>query len=85
MFVIIHSFSKKVYSENLMLKNNMWNGNSNNSRFWTFLNRFLILQAEESKLWGVFWQFVFVFHCWAKKKEKGTVKSRMHTVSFCLY
>ena len=85
LYYIIRSFSKKGLWWKLDVKSIMCYGNSNNSRFWTFLNQFLILQAEESKLCVFFLQFVFVFHCWAKKKEKGIVKAEcIQLVSVCI-
>ena len=78
-YIIVHiSYNPFIFLKGLQwkldVKNNIWNGNSNNSWFWTFLNRFLILQAEESKLCGFFFTVCVCLLLLSKKKRKRNSK-----------
>ena len=84
-YISYNPFSKKVYGENLMLKIIYGMVTQTIAHFERFSINFSFYKQTRVNFVEFFWQFVFVFHCWAKKKEKGIVKGRIHAVSFCLY
>ena len=83
---MIHSFSKKVYSENLMLKIICGMVTQTTADSERLSIDFSFYKQRRVNFVGFFFDSLFLsFIAEQRKKTKGTVKSRMHTVSFCLY
>ena len=82
---MIHSFSKKVCGENLMLKIICGMVTQTIADSKRFSIDFSFYKQRRVNFCGFFYSLCLSFIAEQRKKEKETVKGPMHTVSFCLY
>ena len=84
-YYIIHSFSKKVCGENLMLKTLCGMVTQTIADSDRFSINFTFCKQRRVNFAGFFFTVSVCLSLLSKEKRKRNSKSRMHTISFCLY